>query len=476
MDIRTKLVFALVSVALGCMLALGVMMFGSVERELREQTMERLEGLAQFKVDALEGIVSGWHDRVALVASRTQLRQSLAEHLRTGADGHVATIERILDDAVAASPRFHELRVYGPEGGLVARAGVAPEGTASRFDATDLEADSTARYRGVSFAPDALPVVEFTAPLTLDGTPLGWLHAVLGLDEVVDLSSNYEGLGETGETMVVVREGDRARVLHPVRFTDGDPAADDASLLALDTGEFSFAGGLTDYRRREVWVATRFLPETGWGVVVKIDEEEQVRPITAFRADTVRLAVTLAAFAIVLGTLIGFRVSKPILALAEAAGRIEEGDLAARSGVSREDEVGLLARTFDDMAASLEEKVGLLTDFRTFFDVSLDMMCIAATDGYFKRVNQAFVRELGWSEEELLARSFLSFVHPDDVDATLREVEQLAAGQPTVRFGNRFRCRDGSYKLLRWTSYPEPGTGRLYAIARVGGAETPEAV
>jgi PAS domain S-box-containing protein len=475
-DIRTKLVFALVSVALGSMLALGVMMFGSVERELRQQTMDRLEGLAQFKVDALEGIVSGWHDRVALVASRTQLRQSLAEHLRTGADAPVASMERILADAVGASPRFRALRVYDPEGGVVASAGVGSGGAAPRVEFADPEAELGVRYEGVSFVPDAPPVVVFTAPLTLDGALIGWLHAVLGVEEVLDLSSNYEGLGETGETMVVVRESNGARVLHPVRFVDGDPAADDAALLALDNAEYSFAGGLTDYRGEEVWVATRYLPETGWGVLVKIDEEEQVLPIEAFRADTVRLAVTLAAFAIVLGTLIGFRVARPLLALSDAAGRIEGGDLTARSGVSREDEVGLLARTFDDMAASLEEKVGLLTEFRTFFDVSLDMMCIAATDGYLKRVNPAFVRELGWSEEQLLDRSFLSFVHPDDVDATLRELEQLMAGNPTIRFENRFRCSDGSYKLLHWTSYPEPGTGRLYAIARVGGADAPEAV
>ncbi len=105
-------------------------------------------------------------------------------------------------------------------------------------------------------------------------------------------------------------------------------------------------------------------------------------------------------------------------------------------------------------------------DFEKFFDVSLDLLCIAGTDGYFKRVNTAFARTLGWSTEELLRRPFIEFVHPDDVEATLREVDRLASGNPTVSFENRYICADGTYKHLLWTSHPEPETGLLYAIAR----------
>lgn len=106
-----------------------------------------------------------------------------------------------------------------------------------------------------------------------------------------------------------------------------------------------------------------------------------------------------------------------------------------------------------------------LYDLDRFFNYALDMLCIAGVDGYFKRVNPAFTRKLGWTEDELLQRPFFDFVHPDDVDATQAEVAKLAEGIPTISFDNRYLCKDGTYKLLRWASYPE--AGRLYAVAHV---------
>ena len=139
--------------------------------------------------------------------------------------------------------------------------------------------------------------------------------------------------------------------------------------------------------------------------------------------------------------------------------------MSARAVVGREDEVGLLARTFNEMADELEQRMTLLHEYRRFFDVSVDMLCIAGTDGYFKRTNPAFEKTLGWSTEQLLSRPFFDLVHPDDIESTQREVEKLAQGITTLSFENRFRCSDGSYKRLVWTSYPEPDTGLLYAIA-----------
>jgi two-component system, sensor histidine kinase and response regulator len=101
------------------------------------------------------------------------------------------------------------------------------------------------------------------------------------------------------------------------------------------------------------------------------------------------------------------------------------------------------------------------------FNLAMDMICVAGTDGYFKRVNPAFTKTLGYAEEELLSRPFLDFVHPDDLQATIAEIEKLASGHDTVDFENRYRRQDGSYCWLAWsTPAPLPGSDLLYAVAR----------
>ena len=105
-------------------------------------------------------------------------------------------------------------------------------------------------------------------------------------------------------------------------------------------------------------------------------------------------------------------------------------------------------------------------DLNRFFNYAVDMLCIAGVDGYFKRVNPAFERTLGYTAEELLACPFVELIHPEDRAGTMAEIGKLASGTPTLSFDNRFRCKDGSYRDLHWTSYPEPSTGLLYAIAR----------
>ncbi len=105
-------------------------------------------------------------------------------------------------------------------------------------------------------------------------------------------------------------------------------------------------------------------------------------------------------------------------------------------------------------------------DLEKFFAHALDMCCIAGVDGYFKRVNPAFERTLGYTTSELLERPYADFVHPEDRADTHAETGKLSTGEPTLSFENRYRCKDGNYRDLHWTSFPEPETGLLYAIAR----------
>ncbi len=475
MDIRTKLVFALVAVTLGSMAAFGAFMYRTARNMVDEAVMEQLEGLAESRADALESVIDGWQERVQLVASRTQLRISLRDFDRSGDPEARARIQRILDDATNSVRTVAALATYATDGRLVAQSGGPADSTLGElYPMSRAESTDRVRFLGVSFTSEGYPRVAYGTRLALEGERVGFLFVLLNAMRLVDLASDTAGLGETGELMIVMPDPEGPRTLHPVRsgetgvlgavLLDGEA---DPARRALEGQEGVFRDGLVDYRGEAVWAATRYIPQTGWGLVIKFDQAEKRSASHEFLQELFSLGLALVGIGMLVAVSLGLRFAAPIHNLAEAANSIREGDLNARATVVRQDEIGQLARDFNDMAEDLQAKVAVLHEFQKFFEVSLDMLCIAGTDGFFKRTNPAFEKVLGWSGEELLSRPFLDLVHPDDLEATENEIAKLAQGIATISFTNRFRCADGSWKCLRWNSYPDPETGLLYAVARL---------
>jgi PAS domain S-box-containing protein len=100
------------------------------------------------------------------------------------------------------------------------------------------------------------------------------------------------------------------------------------------------------------------------------------------------------------------------------------------------------------------------------FEVSPDMICIIGFDGCFKRLNPAWEKTLGHPLDDLLSRPFIEFVHPEDHEATNAEAAKLAQGARTLRFENRYRCKDSSYRWLSWAVIPAMDERLLYCVAR----------
>jgi len=101
------------------------------------------------------------------------------------------------------------------------------------------------------------------------------------------------------------------------------------------------------------------------------------------------------------------------------------------------------------------------------FELSLDMLCVVSFDGYFKRMNPAFGRTLGFSDAELLARPFIDFVHPEDRPKSVAAFETLVNEHSSVtELENRYVAKDGHHHVMQWAATVDPGSRRIIAVAR----------
>jgi PAS domain S-box-containing protein len=140
------------------------------------------------------------------------------------------------------------------------------------------------------------------------------------------------------------------------------------------------------------------------------------------------------------------------------------------SAVPMFDENGLVkgyegtARDITDRKIAEETLKAKSDELERYFTSSLDLLCIADIEGRFIRLNPEWEKVLGYTITDIEGKSFLDFVHQEDMEKTLAAMSQLEAQNQVLSFENRYRHKDGSYRWIEWRSRPEGNT--IYAAAR----------
>ncbi|HEX3626355.1 MAG TPA: PAS domain S-box protein [Verrucomicrobiae bacterium] len=101
-----------------------------------------------------------------------------------------------------------------------------------------------------------------------------------------------------------------------------------------------------------------------------------------------------------------------------------------------------------------------------YFDLSRELICVLGFDGYFKNLNPAWKWTLGFSTEEMMARPYMEFVHPDDRAATEAEDEKLKKGGETIYFENRLLCKDNTWRWFAWSARAALPQNVIYGTGR----------
>ncbi|OHC00226.1 MAG: hypothetical protein A3G70_03785, partial [Planctomycetes bacterium RIFCSPLOWO2_12_FULL_39_13] len=204
-----------------------------------------------------------------------------------------------------------------------------------------------------------------TDPLTLESSDV--IIGVILLDvnvknSIEPLIRNWPGMGNTGETLLVRKEGNNIVYLNDLRHKEGTALKFTSdSRSTLDTPSVLSASGKEginkslDYRNVRVLSAYRHIPVLNWGLVAKQDLTEAFAPIEKLKNRVIALIFICLAFVIVIGISFANRITKPILLLVEGAKAIGLGNLDHRISVVSQNEVGLLATEFNQMAAKLKE-------------------------------------------------------------------------------------------------------------------------
>ncbi|MEO9530938.1 MAG: GAF domain-containing protein [Crocinitomicaceae bacterium] len=117
------------------------------------------------------------------------------------------------------------------------------------------------------------------------------------------------------------------------------------------------------------------------------------------------------------------------------------------------------------LAIESKKTITQITQYKKFFNLAIDYLCIANTDGFFKEVNPTFSEKLGYTNEEILSTKYMDFVHRKDKYRVLLEFHNLKKGHKIVDFQVRFKKKDKSFMWMYWSIQPDPMTGEIFATA-----------
>lgn len=356
MDIRTRLSLALVFVSLASMALLGTFAYYTSANLLQEISLRQLDALAESKRRDLLKVYDGWEDYLRLVRDRTQLKQSILDYVENDNIAALRSIERIIQGiAVAGTEEIDQIIVFSVDGDEITSFG------RSQVSHSEVPIGQDVTYVGTYQTDDGLRVAMNTG-VTLDGALIGGIELIIDASDVFDVTGDYTGLGATGEAVLVMKEGSNYRVLNPLRhevvgfdglITEAEASGDMRSIFSdpVDSHEV-----LQDYREEWVWFATRYLDEMRWGLVVKVDVEEEEQRAEALRESLLDIAVALSAFAIIAGGLIGYYLARPIQELAVVVSRMRHGEAGLRAEVKGDDEIAYLAESLNAFLSHVEEQ------------------------------------------------------------------------------------------------------------------------
>ncbi|MCG7536459.1 sensor domain-containing diguanylate cyclase [Pseudoalteromonas sp. OOF1S-7] len=305
--------------------------------QYREQVKSNLSAISQIaKLRILAGVERA-NDNVAQIASRTQLRRSLALWNSTHEARHREQIIRIINDAAIDRSYLKSIGVFDHQGQFVA----ATHG----FEKLDSLASAQFEDRPIRLEQhDETVQLSRVAPLLLDGRLTGYVKVDFSTQFLNQLVRDRTGLGQSGEWLVAIQNNDgNALFATPLKY---DPKAaftrtvafteDTVPIIQALSGNELVLEQSPDYRGVPVLASTRYIDQLDWGLVAKIDESEVNAMVHANRSVIYAAELGIVLMAVIVGVGLSIYISQPIENLKTYIEKVtHEGDLSDPPRVTR---------------------------------------------------------------------------------------------------------------------------------------------
>lgn len=365
MDIRAKLLITTVILALLTMLGVGLLTIHYSQDALEKKTFSELEAVASLQKARVEEAIARNLERLRSVTSRSTLRLSLNEYEKSKSPQSKAQIASILLDVKYSTTDYQEIYVLDPEGFVLVSSNPTVEGQLF-FDSVIIEeARTNYQLSPISLDEYNNPYLYLYGPLVLDTNFIGMLVIRESASSITEITSDFTGLGETGETLLVKKgPGNTIAFIAPVRFPDVLnvppnqflPIPSESILLAVTRPESTYRN-VSDYRDQTVLVVTKSVNQGEWSLLTKIDEAEAFEPIVGLRNLLIFVNSLVLAIILVIIIAVAESISSPIQRLTRIAADISKGKLDTKMDpqlLEQDNEVGALARAFDRTLVSLK--------------------------------------------------------------------------------------------------------------------------
>lgn len=375
MSIKLKLVTLFLVFAALAIAIIGSLSYYNARNSLKRAHIATLEGISDLKVRHIEAFFQERFGDIVVAQDYFNIKKNLPAvsrfindrsnpayiQAKQELDGQLKTLQMVY--------YYKDVMLLSPEGVVVYGTSIDPVEAAEvghplHAPADDIiEEGENKPYLSEIFDHGNHAAMILSAPVhDSRGKFIGLVAFEIDTNYLYGLIQDATGLGETGETLIVRKDGNDAVFLNPLRHdpeaalkrrvTFGSSKAVPAQ-LALQ-GKTGSGIALVDYRGMEVLAAWRFIPSLGWGLVSKIDAEEAFKDIAHLRIVIILLVLVTLLIAVLIAFAIARSISRPIEELKAGAEVIGSGDLHYRTGSTANDEIGQLSRTLDRMAERLE--------------------------------------------------------------------------------------------------------------------------